>query len=145
MGTNLGETTWLNPLIQSGLVWAGVNTPQLLSNNEDGKLTALEVSQLPLNETELVVLSACQTGLGKVESGEGVYGLQRAFQVAGAKRLLMSLWEVNDQVTQEFMGIFYENLLKNQSPGEALKITRAEIRQKYPHPYYWAAFVLLER
>lgn len=145
MGTNLGETTWLNPLIQSGLVWAGVNTPQLLSNNEDGKLTALEVSQLPLSETELVVLSACQTGLGKVESGEGVYGLQRAFQVAGAKRLLMSLWEVNDQVTQEFMGIFYENLLKNQSPGEALKITRAEIRQKYPHPYYWAAFVLLER
>ncbi len=141
--THTRTEAWLDPLLQSGLVWAGVNTPSALAEQEDGKLTALEVSQLALYETSLVVLSACQTGLGKVASGEGVYGLQRAFQVAGARQLLMSLWEVDDRATQQFMTSFYENLLKTQSSEEALKFARAQTRAIYPNPYYWAAFILL--
>ncbi len=143
VNTHNSTETWLDPLLQSGLVWAGINTPSVLAAQEDGKLTALEVSQLTLYETALVVLSACQTGLGKVEGGEGVYGLQRAFQVAGARQLLMSLWEVDDRATQQFMTFFYENLLKTQNSTEALRAARTQTRLLYPNPYYWGAFILL--
>jgi CHAT domain-containing protein len=101
-------------------------------SEEDGVLTALESTSLHLDSTYLVVLSACETGLGTVKNGEGVYGLQRGFIVAGARHLLMSLWKVDDLATRILMEEFYKAWL---GTGDAL-------RKDYPHPYYWGAFVL---
>ena len=98
-------------MIRSGLMMAGGdhvwNGNAAVAGLEDGILTAYEVSQVNLSNTELVVLSACETGLGDIEGNEGVYGLQRAFKIAGAKNLIMSLWTVPDQQTQEMMVLFY--------------------------------------
>ncbi|MDY7020283.1 MAG: CHAT domain-containing protein, partial [Cyanobacteriota bacterium] len=90
-----------------------------------------------------VVLSACETGLGDVENGEGVYGLRRAFTLAGAESQVMSLWKVNDEGTKELMIKYYQRLLQNQGRSEALRQTQLEMlnSQNYQHPYYWAAFV----
>jgi CHAT domain-containing protein len=89
------------------------------------------------------VLSACETGIGEIVNGEGVYGLSRSFQVAGAEKILMSLWKVDDQSTRELMIIFYENLLRLKNPQQAFIQAQKAIKKKYPHPYYWGAFVLL--
>ena len=131
-----------NPLLRSGLLLA--NAKQAIAEGGDGVLTAYEAKSLNLDETELVVLSACETGLGDVKNGEGVYGLQRAFQTAGVATVLMSLWTVSDNATQELMTSFYENwLIKKQNKRQAFKNAQEQLREKFPHPYYWAAFVMV--
>ncbi|EAW34379.1 CHAT domain-containing protein [Lyngbya sp. PCC 8106] len=130
-----------NPLLRSGLALAGFNPRE--SGKDDGVLTALEVANLKLRGTKLVVLSACETGLGEIENGEGVYGLRRAFTLAGAESLLMSLWTVSDEGTKELMIKYYQRLLQNQGRSEAWRQTQLEMlnSQEYQHPYFWAAFV----
>jgi len=130
-------------MLNSGIILAGVNMQEKGENREDGVLTALEASNLRLDQTELVVLSACQTGLGEIATGEGVYGLQRGFKVAGAKSLIMSLWRVDDTVTQELMKTFYEQWLSGKNKREAFKIAQLQIKNKYKYPYFWGAFVMV--
>ncbi|MEW6498141.1 MAG: CHAT domain-containing protein, partial [Cyanobacteriota bacterium] len=134
-----------NPLLRSGLALAGANTwlknGSLPKEAEDGILTAEDVSGLDLLDTDLVVLSACETGLGEVQTGEGVFGLRRAFVLAGAKTLVISLWKVPDKQTQELMADFYRRLLDGQSRSEALREAQLVMKVKYPNPYYWGAFI----
>jgi CHAT domain-containing protein len=135
-----------NPLMRSGLALANANDVwqrPALAEGEDGVLTANEVSTLDLRNTDLVVLSACETGLGDIKGSEGVYGLQRAFKMAGAKYLIMSLWQVPDKETAEFMGLFYKHLVKLKDIRAAFSKTQKVMRKKYD-PYYWAAFVLVK-
>lgn len=134
--------------LKSGLLLAGaqntLNGKQPESEN-NGIITAEEAKSLNLKDTELVVLSACETGLGDNLVGEGVIGLQRAFMIAGAKSVIMSLWSVSDQKTQELMTLFYTNWIKNNmSKEDALYQAKVEMKKLYPEPYYWAGFVLLE-
>jgi CHAT domain-containing protein len=136
----------MNPLMRSGLVFAGANivwSQRFVSEAEDGMLTAQEVTQLDLQKTQLVVMSACETGLGDIKGSEGVYGLQRAFKMAGVKFLIMSLWQVPDNETSEFMTKFYEKLLITKNIKKSFNETQSELRKKYD-PFYWAAFVLIE-
>jgi CHAT domain-containing protein/tetratricopeptide (TPR) repeat protein len=138
-----------HPMIRSGLIMAGAKQAWLTGKNvegqEDGILTAYEISQMNLSNTELVVLSACETGLGQVSGTEGVYGLQRAFKIAGAKYLIMSLWKVDDQSTKDFMTEFYRQWLGQElSIPAAFLAAQQKIRAKYPSPYDWAGFVLIE-
>jgi CHAT domain-containing protein len=131
-----------NPLLRSGLALAGFN--ERVSGDEDGVLTALEASQLNLLGTQLVVLSACDTGLGDIANGEGVYGLRRAFAIAGAETQLMSLWQVDDFGTQSLMVSYYENLTAGMGRSEALREVQLEMinaQGPYAHPFYWAAFI----
>lgn len=140
-----------NPLLRSGLMMAGASNAYSLdykdevafSEFEDGVLTAYEAMNLDLDGTELVALSACQTGLGEIKNGEGVYGLQRAFQIAGAKSLIMSLWPVNDEATQQLMTMFYQKWLESGDKHRAFKEAQLELKKKFPYPYYWSAFVLV--
>ena len=115
---------------------------------EDGILTAKEIADLDLRGLDLVVLSACQTGLGDISQGEGVFGLQRGFKKAGANTILMSLWEVDDTATQILMTQFYKNYLSGQSKRESLLSAQKYLREydngKYNNPKYWAAFIMLD-
>lgn len=139
-----------NPLLRSGLILAGAQqvwtTGKPPAGREDGVLTAYEISRMDMSGTELVVLSACETGLGDIEGNEGVYGLQRAFKIAGVKYVVMSLWKVNDQTTHEFMAYFYTEWLQNRlSLPEAFGNAQHRMKKKYPtEPYHWAGFVLVE-
>jgi CHAT domain-containing protein/Tfp pilus assembly protein PilF len=130
-----------NPLLQSGLALAGANNRKGIDN--DGILTALEASGLNLWGTKLVVLSACDTGLGEIRNGEGVYGLRRAFVLAGAESLLMSLWSVSDLVTRELMTGYYKNLKQGMGRSAALRQVQLEMlkRPERQHPFYWASFI----
>jgi CHAT domain-containing protein len=134
-----------NPLLRSGLAFAGANTwlngGSTLAAAEDGILNAIEVSSLELLGTELVVLSACETGLGTVHVWEGVFGLRRAFALAGAKTLVITLWKVADRQTVELMVSFYQQLLSGKSRGEALRGAQLELKKRFPSPFYWAAFI----
>jgi len=136
-----------NPLFRSGLIMAGAN--RVWSGNsaidgvDDGILTAFEVSNLNLSNTKLVVLSACETGLGEIRGSEGVYGLQRAFKMAGVKYIIMTLWEIRDEVTVEFMSTLYQQWLKGKEIHDAFKFAQDAMRKKY-EANYWAAFVLVE-
>jgi CHAT domain-containing protein len=132
----------VSPMIRSGLVLAGVKSYN--KSSEDGILTAYEATNLDLQNTSLAVLSACQTGLGEVRNGEGVYGLQRAIIVAGARNLLMSLWKVDDAATAELMAEFYKNR-SMASNLVAFRQAEVALRKKYPEPYYWGAFIMLGR
>ena len=135
-----------DPMLRSGLLLTGANRTLKgeVSTGENGLLSAAEASLLDLRETELVVLSACETGKGEVKNSEGVYGLRKAFSDAGAQNIIMSLWKVDDKVTQEFMSRFYQLWLNDQSTiREAFHKTQLEIKAKYPQPYYWGAFILV--
>lgn len=165
------KTIGLNPGLLSGLALAGSNrgaqmAKDSLELSDDGILTALQVADLDLSSADLVVLSACETGLGRVAGGEGLLGLQRAFQVAGARSVVASLWKVDDQATRELMTNFYDNLWKNRLPPlealrqaqlsilnnasdatqtrglGALKAAPTKQRQARAHPRLWAAWVL---
>ncbi len=137
-----------SPLLRSGLVFAGVNSAlrepplPLPEEAEDGVMTAMDVMGMDLMGTELVVLSACQTGVGAVRRGEGVIGLRRAFVLAGARTVVMSLWNVPDEETQWLMGRFYEGIWGGKGKGEALREAQLGLmREGKAHPYYWAAFI----
>jgi len=134
-----------NPMLRSGLVFAGVNTwrdgRETPPEAEDGVLTAEDVSGIDLTDTQLVVLSACQTALGSVHVGEGVFGLRRAFVLAGAKTLVMSLWHVADKQTLDLMVLFYKRMLAGEPRAEALRQARLTIKKSNPHPFYWGAFI----
>ncbi|MEZ4384959.1 MAG: CHAT domain-containing protein [Nannocystaceae bacterium] len=129
-----------NPLLRSGLALAGANERV---GRDDGILTALEVASMDLRGTELVVLSACETGVGEVEAGEGVYGLRRALAIAGARAQVMSLWKVDDAATRDLMVAYYKNLSKGTGRGEALREAQRSLLGDGArrHPYYWAAFI----
>jgi CHAT domain-containing protein len=106
-------------------------------------VTALELAGLDLWGTQLVVLSACDTGRGAVKLGQGVHGLRRALVVAGAETLVTSLWKVNDETTRALMEGYYRHLLAGQGRAEALRETMRVLRDKHPHPYFWAPFIAL--
>ena len=138
-----------DPLLRSGLILAGGNYAWKngvnLYGKEDGILTAMEISNLDLSNTDLVVLSACETGLGDIEGSEGVYGLQRAFKIAGVDIVIMSLWEVPDKETAEFMEHLYSNWLNGMALRDAFNETQRLMSNKYSNqPEKWAAFVLFE-
>jgi hypothetical protein len=134
-----------NPMLRSGLALAGANTffkgGRTTEEAEDGLLTADDVTGLDLLATDLVVLSACETGLGRLHAGEGVFGLRRAFVLAGAKTLVMSLWKVPDEPTRDLMEDFYRRLLIGEACAQALREAQLETKIKYPDPYYWGAFI----
>ncbi len=138
-----------NPLLRSGLLLAGadrtvneMNTKDT-KDSDDGILNAFEAMILNLDNTDLVILSACQTGLGEIKNGEGVYGLQRSFQIAGASSVITSLWEVSDEGTQDLMSSFYKHWLKSGDKHDAFHKAQLEIKEKYKFPFYWGAFVLV--
>ncbi len=137
-----------NSLLRSGIILAGAGPATQDSTNRDsendGILTADEATLLNLNNTDLVVLSACQTGLGDEMGTEGVAGLQRSFTIAGARHIIMSLWPVDDKATQLLMTEFYKSYSLKQDVAAAFKQAQLAVRQKYKHPYFWAAFVLLK-
>jgi CHAT domain-containing protein len=131
-----------NPLLRSGLALANANLREK-AGADDGILTALEASGLNLWGTKLVVLSACDTGVGEVRNGEGVYGLRRAFVLAGAESLVMSLWPASDYTTRELMTHYYQNLKKGLGRGAALRLVQLDMLRRDPklHPFYWANFI----
>jgi CHAT domain-containing protein/Flp pilus assembly protein TadD len=137
-----------DPLMRSGLMLAGANniwSGKPLRGVQDGILTGYEISNLYLPNTKLVVLSACETGLGKVEGSEGVNGLQRAFKMAGVQNLIMSLWRIPDNTTAEFMQVFYEKLFAKKSISEAFDEAQALIKNKYKtEPHKWAGLILVQ-
>ncbi|HEY9284735.1 MAG TPA: CHAT domain-containing protein, partial [Pyrinomonadaceae bacterium] len=162
-----GGSRFENPLLRSGIALAGANTRQG-GAGEDGVLTALEAAGLDLWGTKLVVLSACETGVGQVENGEGVYGLRRALVLAGAESQVMSLWQVSDDATRDLMIGYYRRLQAGEGRTEALRQVQLEMlkggaaatKQPAPpartgglsgalgvkqidrsHPYFWAAFI----
>ncbi len=136
-----------NPLLKTGLLLAGagdvLNQTKSNFNIEDGILTAYEAMNLNLDNTELVILSACETGLGEIEAGEGVYGLQRAFLVAGAKTIIMSLFKVSDEATQKLMVKFYKKWLETGNKRESFVLAKQELREEFPEPIYWGSFIMI--
>jgi CHAT domain-containing protein len=130
------------PILQSGLVLAGVHK-RSSTTQDNGLLTAYEAMSLTLDSTTLVVLSACETGLGEIENGEGVYGLQRTLRLAGARTILMSLWKVDDEATKNLMVNFYRNWLKGGTKREAFRAAQLQLKEIHPEPKAWGAFVLV--
>jgi tetratricopeptide (TPR) repeat protein len=135
-----------DPLLRSGLVLAGASAQQKPSGSllrEETLITALELAGLDLWGTQLVVLSACDTGRGAIKLGQGVYGLRRALVIAGAETLVTSLWKVNDESTRQFMEAYYSKLLAGEGRTSALRQAMKAFRRKQPHPYFWAPFIAL--
>ncbi|HYH97344.1 CHAT domain-containing tetratricopeptide repeat protein [Hyalangium sp.] len=138
-----------DPLLRSGLLFAGASAPAPEASSptqpppDSALATALELSGLNLWGTQLVVLSACDTGRGDVKLGQGVYGLRRAFLVAGAETVVMSLWKVNDDTTRHLMEAYYRHLLSGQGRATALREAMRSLRETQPHPHYWAPFIAL--
>jgi CHAT domain-containing protein len=140
-----------NPMVRSGLIlaggnwaWTGSDTLSKLGAEQNGILTALEVSQLNLKKTKLVVLSACETGLGKIEGSEGTFGLKRGFKLAGVEQIIVSLWSVPDKETMELMTLFYTDLAHTLNPVVSFEKAQKEMRNRYPtEPDKWAGFVLV--
>ena len=150
LGDNQLQKPSIDPLTRCGLLFAGSNialsghSNDLPEGVQDGILTAKEISLMDLRDADLVVLSACETAKGDITS-EGIFGLQRAFKMAGVQTIIMSLWKVNDQATQMLMTEFYTNwITKNQSKREAFKNAQNTVRAKFEEPEYWAGFILLD-
>ena len=150
LDNNLPTPPAIDPLNRCGLLFAGAQTAwsghsmDLPEGVQDGILTAKEISLLDLRDADLVVLSACETGKGEI-TGDGVFGLQRAFKQAGAQTIIMSLWPVNDSATQLLMTEFYRNWITNhQSKHEAFRNAQNTVRSKYEEPVYWAGFIMLD-
>ena len=137
-----------NPLLRSGLLMAGGNRAwrgeDVIEGIEDGILTADEIAHMNLIKTKLIVLSACETGLGEVKNTEGVFGLQRAFKLAGVETLVMSLWTVPDEATAELMTAFYQLWLSGKNKREAFAEAQKQVRKKFEKPFYWAGFVMMD-
>jgi CHAT domain-containing protein len=137
--------------LRAGLAFAGLNAnaPLLgeIDTDNDGVLTAMEILSLDLTGTQLVVLSACETGLGEIHEGEGVYGLRRSFQEAGVNSVINSFWEVSDDGTQLLMSKFYDKYLSGTPPRQALRKARLEMVEsmRWSAPFYWSAFVMVGR
>ena len=145
--TDNGAATAQSPLSRSGLLlsggnnaWSGLPIPDSI---EDGILSAAEISNLDFNSCDIVVLSACETGLGEI-TDEGVFGLQRSFKNAGVNTIVMSLWKVDDMATSYMMQVFYRNLIKGKTKREAFSSAQDAVKKKYPAPSYWAAFIMVE-
>ncbi len=140
-----------NSMVRSGLIlaggnwaWTGSDTLTKLGAEQNGVLTALEVSQLNLRNTKLVVLSGCETGLGKIEGSEGTFGLKRGFKLAGVEQIIVSLWPVPDKETMELMTLFYKDLTTSLNPIISFEKAQIAMRNKYPaSPQKWAGFVLI--
>jgi len=140
-----------NPMVRSGLIlaggnwaWTGSDTLTSLGAEQNGILTAEEVAQLNLKKTKLVVLSACETGLGKIDGSEGTFGLKRGFKLAGVEQMIVSLWSVPDKETMELMTLFYTDLTKTLNPIASFENAQREMRNKYPtQPEKWAGFVMV--
>lgn len=135
-------------MFRSGIVLAGANniwkSGKKIECVEDGILTAFEVSTMNLLNTDLMILSACESGLGDIRGDEGVFGLQRSFKIAGVKNIIVSLWKVPDKETSELMELFYTNWIdKKMTLEEAFLDAQKNMRLKYSEPYYWAAFILI--
>ena len=138
-----------NPLFRSGILFAGANDAwmgkAMNGQEDDGILTAYEVSNLFLPNTSLVVLSACETALGDIKGSEGVYGLQRSFKMAGVQNLVMSLWKVPDTETAEFMQVFYKNMFEKKTIVQSFYEAQSFMKNKYrKEPYKWAAWILVK-
>jgi CHAT domain-containing protein len=135
-------------MLYSGLLFAGGNNAwtgkEIEEGVEDGILTTDEISRLDLRGNKLIVLSACDTGLGDIDNVDGVFGLQRGLKRAGVKTILMSLWKVPDEETKELMTIFYRKLLEGNSPRRSLELAQEHIKNSGKSPYYWAGFLLLD-
>ena len=138
---NIADYTGM--MYRSGLALSGVNSAEDENGQEDGILTAMEASMLDLQGTQLVVLSACETGLGGVSERDGIHGLRRAFRIAGAESQLMSLWQVDDQGTKDLMTLYYQNLIeKRQGRSEALHNAQLTmLHSNYHDPFYWSSFI----
>ncbi len=139
-----------NPLLRSGVLLANCDNVfdenyRGSANSENGILTAYEAMSLNLDKTDLVVLSACETGLGSVKQGEGVYGLQRAFLIAGAKSIIMSLWSVSDDATMQLMTLFYTNYAKTGNKSQSFTDAIKQLKLKYKQPFFWSAFIMLSK
>jgi len=136
-----------NPLLRTGLLLSGAgdifNRTDINYNMDNGVLTAYEAMNMSLDQTELVVLSACETGLGEVQAGEGVMGLQRAFMVAGAEAIIMSLFKVSDDATQKLMVKFYEKWLATGNKRQSFLEAKKEIREEFIDPIYWGPFIMI--
>ena len=134
-----------DPMLRSGIALAGINDYLETGDKwqgEDGILKASELMLRDLSQTEIVGVSACETGLGDIKNGEGVYGLQRALKVAGAKAIIMSLWKVDDTATQLLMSSFYD-AYKTMNKREAFKTAQQRLKETYKQPFYWGAFVMV--
>jgi CHAT domain-containing protein len=140
-GAALPSITGENPLLRSGIALAGAN--ERSAGEDDGILTALEVTQLDLSGTALVVLSACDSGVGEVQNGEGVYGLRRALALAGAQTQITSLWKVSDEATRQLMVDYYRRLLQGEGRSAALRSAQRMklASEAISHPYIWASFI----
>lgn len=151
--SKLERDYYKNPMLRCGIFLSGSNNTYSLNaanassatDLEDGMLSAFEAMSLNLEKTELVVLSACETGLGKVKNGEGVFGLQRAFKLAGAKSTIMSLWAVDDEATKNLMTKFYSKWAGGKDMYTSFREAQLELKQNFPEPAYWGAFVLYDR
>jgi CHAT domain-containing protein len=129
-------------MLRSGIVLAGVNA-SLKEGRDDGVVSADKILGLRLKGTDLVVLSACETGVGDVRNGEGVFGLKRSFILSGAKTVVMSLWSIPSKETTELMTDFYTLMAKGKTKAEALREARLNLMKKKSNPFYWGAFVMV--
>lgn len=140
-----------DPMVRCGLMlsganvsWSGDSKKMIETTGDDGILTAAEVANLNLSNTKLVVLSACETGLGKIESSEGTFGLKRGFKLAGVDQMIVSLWKVPDNETMELMTLFYSDLVKTNNPEVSFNFAQKAMRNKFPYePEKWAGFVFV--
>jgi len=140
-GFFIHDNTIPNPMLKSGIALAGANA-SAIRGKSDGIVTALKLSGLDLKGTDLVVLSACETGVVDINATDSVSGLSKAFIQAGAKDIVMSLWSVDDQATKELMSSFYQEMQQNKNYAKALKAAKLKMIEEDRHPFYWGAFIV---